>query len=119
MVRKTKNRLLNCDKVYRIRVNKDILLPQYLEYVLNSPRFIQEIDLCKTGGNDSGLNLTQDRFLDITIPVPSIHEQDAIVANIDGKLSTCNKVKQTIGTALQQAEALRQSILEKACEGEL
>lgn len=119
MVRKTKKKLLNCDKVYRIRVSKDILLPEYFEYVLNSPRFIREINLCKTGGNDSGLNLTQNRFLEIKIPVPSIHEQTTIVASIDGKLSTCDKIKQSIEEILQQSEALRQSILKKAFEGGL
>ena len=119
MVKKTKKRLLNCDKVYRIRVNQDYLLPEYLEYVLNSPRFIREINLCKTGGNDSGLNLTQDRFLEIKIPVPEIEQQSKIVTNIDGRLSECDNIKQTIANAMQQAEALRQSILKRAFEGDL
>ncbi len=72
LVRSTKRRLLNCDKVYQIKPNKNKILPEYMEYVLNSPRFIMEINHCKTGGNDSGVNLTQTRFLAIQIPVPSL-----------------------------------------------
>ena len=117
MVRKTKKRLLNCDKVYRIRVNSAILLPEYLEYVLNSPSFIKEIALCKTGGNDSGLNLTQNRFLSIQIPVPMIDEQKQIIQEIESRLSVCDSIEKTVDTALQQAEAMRQSILKKAFEG--
>ena len=119
MVRKTKRRLLNCDKVYRLRLHEDIVLPQYLEYVLNSPAFIQEINLCKTGGNDSGLNLTQDRFLSIRIPVPSIKKQEEIVSEIESRRSVCDSIEKTVNAALRQAEAMRQSILKKAFEGKL
>ena len=119
MVRKTKKRLLNCDKVYRIRVNPAILLPEYLEYVLNSPGFIREIALCKTGGNDSGLNLTQNRFLSIQIPVPTIAKQEQIIQEIESRLSVCDSIEQTVDIALQQAEAMRQSILKQAFEGKI
>ena len=119
MVRKTKKRLLNCDKVYRIKVNSAVLLPEYLEYVLNSPGFIKEIALCKTGGNDSGLNLTQNRFLSIQIPVPTISEQKRIIHEIEARLSICDSIEKTVDTALQQAEAMRQSILKQAFEGRL
>lgn len=119
MVKNTKKRLLNCDKVYRLRLNESIVLPQYLEYVLNSPAFLKEINLCKTGGNDSGLNLTQTRFLSIEIPVPTIKEQKHIINEIEAHRSVCQNIESTVNTTLQQAEALRQSILKKAFEGEL
>ena len=119
MVRKTKKRLLNCDKVYRIRVNPTVLLPEYMEYILNSPGFVKEIALCKTGGNDSGLNLTQNRFLSIQIPVPTIAVQNRIIQEIESRLSVCDCIEKTVDTALQQAEAMRQSILKKAFEGKI
>ena len=119
MVRKTKKRLLNCDKVYRIRVNPTVLLPEYMEYILNSPGFVKEIALCKTGGNDSGLNLTQNRFLSIQIPVPTIAVQNRIIQEIESRLAVCDCIEKTVDTALQQAEAMRQSILKKAFEGKI
>lgn len=119
MVRKTKKHLLNCDKVYRIKVNEKVVTPQYLECVLNAPKFIEEINLCKTGGNDSGLNLTQKRFLSIKVPIPSLSEQEKIVGEIESRLSVCDKIEETVNTALQEAEAMRQSILKQAFAGEL
>ena len=119
LVRKTKQRLLNCDKVYQIKPNRDKILPEYMEYVLNSPRFLLEINHCKTGGNDSGVNLTQSRFLTIKIPVPSLYIQKKIVEQIESRLSMCDSIEQTVDTSLQQAEALRQSILKQAFEGGL
>lgn len=119
LVKKTKRRLLNCDKVYQIKVNKDKILPEYMEYVLNSPRFLQEINHCKTGGNDSGVNLTQSRFLAIQIPVPPLIKQERIVQQIESRLSMCDSIEQTIDKSLQQAEALRQSILKQAFKGRI
>lgn len=119
LVRKTKQRLLNCDKVYQIKPYRDKILPEYMEYVLNSPRFLLEINHCKTGGNDSGVNLTQSRFLTIKIPVPSLYIQKKIVEQIESRLSMCGSIEQTVDTSLQQAEALRQSILKRAFEGGL
>ena len=119
LVRKTKQRLLNCDKVYQIKPNRDKILPEYMEYVLNSPGFLLEINHCKTGGNDSGVNLTQSRFLTIKIPVPSLYIQKKIVEQIESRLSMCDSIEQTVDTSLQQAEAVRQSILKQAFEGAL
>lgn len=119
MVKKTKKKLMNCDKVYRIIVKRDMILSEYLEVVLNSPAFQKEIAFCKTGGSDSGVNLTQDRFLNIRIPVPEIDVQNKILSDIASRISVCDSIEKTVDTALQQAEAMRQSILKQAFEGRL
>ena len=119
VVRKTKKRLLNCDKVYRIRVNENLILPEYLEAVLNSPTFTREISFCKTGGNDSGVNLTQNRFLNIKIPIPSISKQQNILSEIESQLSVCDSIERTVDLSMQQAESIRQCVLKQAFEGGL
>ena len=56
----------------------------------------------------------------IKIPfVYSIREQEIIAEKIETKLSICENITQTVDIALQQAEALRQSILKEAFEGRL
>ena len=56
-----------------------------------------------------------------TLPFPlcSITEQHQIVQEIESRLSECDNMEATIAASLQQAEALRQSILKKAFEGRL
>jgi type I restriction enzyme S subunit len=46
-------------------------------------------------------------------------EQLRIVQEIESRLSVCDKIEESIEQSLQQAEALRQSILKKAFEGKL
>jgi type I restriction enzyme S subunit len=45
--------------------------------------------------------------------------QKRIVEKIESRLSVCDSIEQTVDTALQQAEAMRQSILKQAFEGRL
>ena len=119
MVKHTRPKLINCDKVYRIKVNKKLILPEYFEYILNTPKYQDEIEKMKSGISDSGLNLTQKVFVQITIPVPPLKEQHQIVQEIESRLSVADKMEESIVQSLQQAESLRQSILKKAFSGEL
>ena len=120
LVKNTRPKLINCDKVYRLRLNKTLVSPEYFEYAMNSPEILSEIEVMKSGSSDSGLNLTQKVFLKLEIPLPkTIEEQHQIVREIESRLSVCDKVEQSITKALLTSEALRQSILKKAFEGKL
>ncbi|HAY3552450.1 restriction endonuclease subunit S [Elizabethkingia meningoseptica] len=119
VVRNIQPRLINCDKVYRVNLNETLLDPYYFELLINSDEYLEKIDNLKTGGNDSGVNLTQNRFLSLEIPFPSLKQQQKIVKEIESRLSVCDDVEKQIENSLNQAEALRQSILKKAFEGNL
>ena len=62
---------------------------------------------------------TKNALMNAPIKVCIIDEQQQLVAKIESRLSVCDKIEETITTSLKQAEALRQSILKKAFEGEL
>lgn len=55
------------------------------------------------------------------IPVPNFDKpsQDRAVSEIEFRLSVCNQIEETMDVSLHQAEALRQSILKQAFEGNL
>ena len=53
------------------------------------------------------------------IPLPPLAEQRRIVAEVERRLSVCDKMEATIAESLKKAESLRQSILKKAFEGKL
>jgi len=120
LVRKTRPKLINCDKVYRIELNQNLVDAEYFEYALNSPEILRKIEMMKTGSSDSGLNLTQNIFLKLQIPFTSNkNEQHKIIQEIESRLSVCDKVEQNISESLEKAKVLRQSILKKAFEGKL
>ena len=58
-------------------------------------------------------------FKPIVLPIPTKSEQLQIIQEIESRLSVCDKIEESIEQGLQQADALRQSILKKAFEGKL
>lgn len=119
VVKQTRPRLMLCDKAYRLRCKTGTLTPEFLEIVLNSPRVVAELDKLKSGINDSGLNLTQDRFSELLVPFPSEDEQLAIVEAVEAQLSVIDHLEADLEAKLKSAQALRQSILRDAFEGKL
>lgn len=119
MVRKVRNKLMNCDKVYRFRSINSICRPDYIEGVLNSPRILGEVERIKSGINDSGVNLNQNAFLNLAIPYCSTEEQEEVILRVEQVLSVINKQEETIQILLDMSEVLRQSILKKAFSGQL
>ncbi len=63
--------------------------------------------------------ISVERFKTIAFPFMSVEEQKVLVENLESKLSEADQLDQTLATALQQANALRQSILKKAFCGQL
>lgn len=64
-------------------------------------------------------NLNTDLIKETPIPVCSPAEKATLTQKIEAALSGADQLEQTITTSLQQAEALRQSILKKAFSGQL
>jgi type I restriction enzyme S subunit len=63
--------------------------------------------------------LSLENMKEVPVALCSLDEQQLIVSEIESRLSVCDKIEESISTSLQQAEALRQSILKKAFEGKL
>lgn len=69
------------------------------------------------GATKAGIGL--DELKTFPVPVAPFAEQDVIVKQIESRLGVADKMEESIRQSLQQAEALRQSILKKAFEGRL
>ncbi len=119
LVKKTKNRLLLCDKAYRIRFDKSSISPSFFEIVLNSPHILAKIEKIKTGSNDSGLNLTIGKFSNLIIPLPLPEQQNKIVMIMEQKKDLIENIKNITNSMLSELETLRSSILKQAFEGKL
>ncbi|MCT7982878.1 restriction endonuclease subunit S [Laspinema sp. A4] len=119
LVSSTRSRLIICDKVYRLRVKKNKISAAYLVYFLNSPSTIYIIDELKTGISDSGVNLTQKKFLALTLWIPHLAEQQEIVRRVEALFQKADRIQQRYEKAKAHIDQLTQSILAKAFRGEL
>jgi type I restriction enzyme S subunit len=103
---------------YLIRINykKNLILGPYLTYYLNTKAAKEYGNSVRSFGvNQSNINGT--KLKTYPIPLAPIEEQTKIISEIESRLSVADKMEESIAQGLQQAEALRQSILKKAFEG--
>jgi type I restriction enzyme S subunit len=64
-------------------------------------------------------NINLDTLENLIVPYCSVEEQKNCIAEIEARMTICDNLEKTVDIALQQAEAMRQSILKKAFEGEV
>lgn len=63
--------------------------------------------------------INKSKFQILKMVICDLKEQHQIIQEIESRLSVADKMEESIAQSLQQAEALRQSILKKAFSGEL
>ena len=99
-----------------LRVNEK-MLGRFLMHYLNSPK-VTSFVATKTGGSASP-HVNVGDIKEFVVPIPPISEQQKMLEQIESRLSVCDSIEQSVDTVLQQAEAMRQSILKDAFEGRL
>lgn len=102
------------DSIVGFTPNESILA-KYVRYFVES----QKIRLWAFAPATAQKNINLDTLENLIVPYCSIDEQRVVISEIESRLSVCDSIEQTVDTALQQAEAMRQSILKGAFEGKL
>ena len=103
----------------RLRISEpETLLPKFLLLFLQSHQ--ARIYIENKAKSTSGVhNINSTEISDLQMPLYDPDTQYAIIGAIESRLSVCDSIEQTVDTALQQAEAMRQSILKDAFVGRL
>lgn len=97
---------------------KEKLLNKFLAYYLGFAETVEKM-MKQSKATAGQFNLTLEICRNIMIPVPDYETQEKIVYEIETKMSVCEEIERTVDEALQQAKAMRQSILKEAFEGSL
>lgn len=98
---------------------KDGINPQFVVYQLQSRVCKTHFREHATGTSGSMPKINQQTVMTAPIVMTSLDEQERIVKQIGERLSVCDNIEKTVDTALQQTEAMRQSILKQAFEGRM
>lgn len=96
----------------------DAIEQKYLYYSLMEPSVYAQATKGATGTAQKTVGLGILRKIEIPF-IENHSDQLRIVEAIESRLSVCDSIEHTVDTALQQAEAMRQSILKDAFEGKL
>ena len=103
-------------ELFPIKVNEKVN-NKFLMYWLLSQRITNKINATWTGARMPRANMNQ--VLEFDISVPNIAEQQKIVHQLDELQEQTKKLEQIYTQKLQDLDELKQSILQKAFNGEL
>jgi type I restriction enzyme S subunit len=103
------------DSIVGFTAIESLVSKEYVYYFFKANQSKIESFAPATAQKNINLNILEN----LLIPLCSLPEQQAIVQEIETRLSVCDKIEQDIETNMEKAEALRQSILKKAFEGKL
>jgi type I restriction enzyme S subunit len=102
----------------RFRLMETETLPLWLHLFVTSPQgraFIESNAASSAGQHNVSLSLIHR----MVFPLPSLEEQQQIVAEIDQRLSVVAHLEAQVDASLKRAERLRQRILQQAFAGQL
>ena len=112
----TDDRIFFQKALHRVRFTDDST-PKFYMYYLWYAAQVGQLNSLFTG---TGIkHLTGQSLVKIQVPTADRSTQEHVINEIESRLSVCDSIEQTVDTALQQAEAMRQSILKQAFEGRL
>ena len=101
-------------KMYRFRVDEAIVRSRYLLAFLRSDDGQRAIDRMKTGGSESGLNLTHKRFLELPVPIAPLEIQDGIIARVDSLFEHSKSTREELNHIPRLVERYKQAVLTAA-----
>lgn len=104
-------------RLVKLTLDKRIVRPRYVEAYLQSASVRQYFSLSSHGGTMDILNLTILKALPVALP--PLEEQDAILGEVDRRMSIADQMDAGVEDDLVRSARLRQSILKRAFEGNL
>ena len=118
LVQATRPRLLLSDKSMRLHVREGVN-KRWLWYTLLAPPLRSQMSAVATGTSDSMRNISQEKVRNLSIKVPPLDIQNAVVMEVDKRLSVIDALEVAVQSALTRSETLRGSVLRAAFSGDL
>ena len=105
------------DKFPTYELNTDLVEPKFLSFYFQAPQIAQKAqDLSKGAAAISKLTLNPPQFWDLTIPLPSLLEQQQIVARIEELTAKVKEAKELRHGANKANQTLSQTAISQALE---
>lgn len=119
IVRRVRPRLLLCDKLYRIAVNQNLIMPEFLTIALRTTTARFQFEREATGASGSMQNISQDTIANLLLPAPPLPEQQAIVDAISSATDRTTRLVSRIRSAFDRLAELRLALISAAVTGQI
>ena len=112
-------KLLLCDKLYRLRTNPNRCIPDFVSFYMSTALARRQIESHATGASSSMLNISQSVVLDLVIALPSVAEQSEIMLRINEGLSGLSALSREATRAIRTLQERRSALISAAVTGKI
>ena len=95
------------------------LTPDYLDRLVRTPRFVQEVTRFSKGVWSSRLRLYPEGLYEVWLPVPPVHEQHAIVAYVTAEIQKLTELSSETKRTTELLHERRRALISAAVSGHL
>lgn len=107
-----------CDHFIRFKLKSETTISKFYHYyysTLKARKYVQDNMVTSAGQN----TVSQVTIKNLMVPYADLKTQQLVVHEIESKFTVVDKMEESINQSLEQAEAMRQSVLKKAFEGKI
>lgn len=119
LVGAVRSRLLLCDKLYRLNVREARLRKEFLVAFLRSPPGRYEFERDATGASNSMQNIGQESVRNVSVPLPPLDEQRAIVDHLQAQTTHLDALRAATERSIALLKERRQALITAAVTGQL
>jgi type I restriction enzyme, S subunit len=112
-------RLLLCDKLYRLRLKTAAALPGFLTLFLRSGMARSQIEVAASGASSSMLNVGQAVILELALPLPPLLEQAEIFAQVRDRRQQFESLLTDAQAAITLLQERRAALISAAVTGKI
>lgn len=103
------------DLLIKLTAKRDVCLPRYLAYALRIPASRRQIQDRAVGSSQSMVKISAQRLKEVTIPLPSLEEQERLVEKFDEIQLVATQIQEAMRSS--ELGSIRASVLRKAFAG--
>lgn len=111
--------LLLCDKLYRLRLQSHRCSPKFLANYLGIESVRGQIELAASGASSSMLNIGQSVVLELSVALPSVTEQSAIITFLDVETEKLDALTTEATRAIALLKERRTALISAAVTGKI
>lgn len=111
------DRLLLCDKVYRLRMDRTRMSAPFVSFMLRTLQVREQIKLGISGAEGMANNLPTATITNLPLPDVPLSEQGSVVNELDDAWSTVQETRQKLREQLNVLAGRRQALITAAVTG--
>lgn len=113
------DRLLLCDKVYRLRMDRTRMSASFVAFMLRTLQVREQIKLGISGAEGMANNLPTATITNLPLPDVPVSEQASVVTELENSWSAVQETRQKLREQLNVLAERRQALITAAVTGEI